>query len=118
SGGAGLVAALIAARRGAKVLVLEKTAWIGGSAAISGGGIWIPCNHLAREAGLKDSPEEAIAYVRALVGPQARGDLVEAYVAAGAEMLEFLEREDAAHFRVGDQYGEFHPHLEGASGAG
>lgn len=118
SGGAGLVAALVAAKRGAKVLVLEKTPWLGGSAAISGGGIWIPCNHLARRAGLRDSPEEAVAYVRNLVGPDVREDLVEAYVAAGAEMLEFLEREDAAHFRVGDQYGDFHPQLEGASRAG
>ena len=31
---------------GADVLLIEKTELYGGSSAMSGGSLWIPCNHL------------------------------------------------------------------------
>jgi 3-oxosteroid 1-dehydrogenase len=65
SGCAGLSAALRAAKGGLSVQVLEKTAWLGGTSAMSGSGIWIPANHVARAAGVEDSVEEAIQYIRA-----------------------------------------------------
>ena len=42
SGGAGLVAACVAADRSARVLVLEATDLLGGTTALSGGQLWIP----------------------------------------------------------------------------
>src|SRR5512147_214096 len=65
SGGAGLVAALTAARQGLSVTVLEKTDRLGGTTAMSGAGAWIPANHHAEEAGLEDSKAEALEYIRA-----------------------------------------------------
>src|SRR5258706_15970451 len=38
SGGAGLTAATVAARHGLDVLLVEKTGWVGGPTALSGGG--------------------------------------------------------------------------------
>ena len=65
SGSAGLVAALTAAAQGLSVVVLEKTDRVGGTTAMSGAGTWIPANHLAAAAGIEDSVEEALTYIRA-----------------------------------------------------
>jgi 3-oxosteroid 1-dehydrogenase len=63
SGLGGLSAAITAAERGARVLVLEKFHLLGGVSALSSGQLWLGPNHLAREAGIADSDEEAEAYL-------------------------------------------------------
>ena len=55
SGSAACSAALRAAKGGLKVLVVEKSEWLGGTSAMSGAGIWIPANHVAAQAGIADS---------------------------------------------------------------
>ena len=65
SGAAALSAALSAAVSGAQVLVIEKSEGVGGTSAMSGAGIWIPANHVARARGIQDSCEEAIEYLKA-----------------------------------------------------
>ena len=62
----GLSAAAVGATLGLDVVVVEATDWLGGVAAYSGGVIFAPNNHLAREAGLADSPELAQQYVEYL----------------------------------------------------
>ena len=66
SGGSGLTAALLAHDRGAKALVLERSDKVGGTTAVSGGGLWIPMNHLMAENGIDDSREEALTYCKRL----------------------------------------------------
>ena len=89
SGNGALTAALCAYEFGVRdVLVVEKTAQYGGTSATSGGGIWIPCNRYAREAGAEDSLDAAREYLRAtipagLVPPA----LLETYVVQGPRML-------------------------------
>ena len=65
SGAAALSSALTSALGGASVLVLEKSDKLGGTSAMSGAGVWIPANHLAAEAGIDDSVEEAVEYLHA-----------------------------------------------------
>src|SRR5262245_18258901 len=55
AGAAGMVAALTAANRGLRAVVVEKAATFGGSTARSGGGIWLPGNEVLAKAGLRDS---------------------------------------------------------------
>ena len=42
SGGAGLTAAILAHDRGARVTIVERSDKVGGTTAVSGGGLWIP----------------------------------------------------------------------------
>src|SRR5215216_2348107 len=94
SGAAGLAAALTAAVGGARVTVLEKAAVLGGTTAMSGAGIWIPANHHMRAAGLDDSPDEALAYLRATAPPgwqNAEEALWQAFAAHAPPMLALLE---------------------------
>jgi len=55
AGGAGLAAAASAHENGAKVIVLEKQATVGGSTALSGGGISAPGTRFQEERGIKDT---------------------------------------------------------------
>jgi len=65
SGAGAMTAALVARQEGLDVLVAEKTEHFGGSSAYSGGGLWVPNNPLMAEAGLRDSLEDARAYMQA-----------------------------------------------------
>src|SRR5690242_340428 len=93
SGSAACSAALRAAKGGLKVLVIEKSEWLGGTSAMSGAGVWIPANHVAAGAGIADSREDALTYLRA-AAPQgwARKEdaLWSAFVRAAPDMLRFL----------------------------
>jgi 3-oxosteroid 1-dehydrogenase len=91
AGGAGLTAALVAAVEGARVVVLEKTELVGGTAALSGGGVWIPLNDHLADVGIEDSREQALSYLRAIGGQQTDEAILEVLVDRGAEMLRFLE---------------------------
>jgi succinate dehydrogenase/fumarate reductase flavoprotein subunit len=92
SGGAALAAATLARDGGADVLVLERAGQLGGTTAVSGGGVWIPCNPHLRKLGETDSREEALAYIRALTkGSEADPSLIEVYVDTAAEMIAYLE---------------------------
>ncbi len=60
AGGAGLSAAVEAAMSGAKVAVLEKTAFSGGNTLVSGGALNIPGTPLQKEKGVEDSVQKFI----------------------------------------------------------
>ena len=101
SGAAGLSAALCASANGSRVLVLEKSALIGGTTALSGGGIWVPCHHHQAGIGATDSREDALAYIRA-IAPQGWHNVEEplwvAFVDHAPEMLAFLESKSPLRF--------------------
>lgn len=103
SGSAGLVAALTAAAQGLSVVVLEKTGSLGGTTAMSGAGTWVPANHLAAAAGIEDSVEEALTYIRA-AAPEGwaatEEPLWRAFVAAAPEMLRFVEARTPLRFAL------------------
>lgn len=57
AGGAGLVAAASAKQNGAEVIVLEKLAMVGGSTALSGGGVSATGTKFQEAEGIEDSKE-------------------------------------------------------------
>ncbi|MDQ0467909.1 FAD-dependent oxidoreductase [Labrys wisconsinensis] len=106
SGSAALSAALRAAAGGLDVLVLEKTGWLGGTSAMSGAGVWLPANPIAKAAGLDDSPEEALAYLRAVSPPgwQVEEDrLWQAFAEAAPRLAAFLIERTPLRFELIDE---------------
>jgi 3-oxosteroid 1-dehydrogenase len=99
SGGAGLTAAILAHDNGAKVAVLERSDKVGGTTAVSGGGLWIPMNHHMAAAGVQDSREEALAYCKRLTAGRAPDELVEAFVDTGHELVRYLEEHTPVRFK-------------------
>ena len=94
SGAAGLSAALAAAVDGATVIVLEKSHVLGGTTAMSAAGTWVPANHHMLAAGLSDSAEETLTYIRATAPPgwaETEDALWRALAENSAPMLRFLE---------------------------
>lgn len=115
--GTGLVAALAARVAGADVLVLEKRKIVGGTTGHSGGVAWIPNNHVMRAEGLSDDRARARAYLVKLAGGQASDDLIDAFLDAGPEMVDFVERHSPIRWRVSTIMGnnaDYHPEWPGA----
>ena len=108
SGAGGLVGALVAASEGLKVLVVEKSPWYGGTTALSGAGLWAPANLHVLKAGQPDSPEVALEYMSHTVGDRAPRHMQEAFVAAAAPTIAWLEEQGVRfNFMVG--YPDYHP---------
>ncbi|GIJ45176.1 3-oxosteroid 1-dehydrogenase [Virgisporangium aliadipatigenens] len=116
TGAAGLTAAITAADRGLRVLVVESTPRWGGTTAISGGGLWMPGNPLARQEGFEDSAEDALLYMRTVigdVGPASSVERRQAFLDAVPEVYGLLERLGARWVRAAD-YPDYYPDRPGA----
>lgn len=103
SGSAALAAALTTAAAGLSTLILEKSDKLGGTSAMSGGGIWVPANHHARAAGIADSCEEAFRYIRdaAPEGWAASEEpLWRSFAEAAPRMLAFVEENTPLRFAL------------------
>jgi 3-oxosteroid 1-dehydrogenase len=103
SGSAGLAAALTTSAGGLSTAILEKSPMIGGTTALSGAVTWVPANHHARAAGLSDSAEDALDYLRAASPPGWRATeepLWRAFVDAAPRALTFLEAASPLRFSL------------------
>ena len=90
SGSSGCAAALAFHEHGFKTILLEKGAVLGGGTTYSAGGIWIPDNHLQREAGIEDSTEEGAEYLRFLAAGYADEANLRSYIDNGPPALEYF----------------------------
>ncbi len=96
SGVAGLTTALIAAIAGLQVLVLEKTALVGGATSYSSGGAFLPgCHLLPREP----DPEAALNYLAHAMQGRMNRPMVETYLRTGPAALQALEAHTEVRFQ-------------------
>lgn len=100
-GVAGLCATIAASDAGARTLLLESSATLGGTASWSGGALWIPANRQLLAAGGHDSAEQARAYVRACLDGQADDPAVQAYLARADDVVAWLESHTPLTLEVG-----------------
>ncbi len=108
SGAGGLSSAVTAAQLGLKVIVVEKEAQFGGTTAWSGGWMWVPGNHLARAAGLREPPDRPLDYLRHELGERFDEALARTYLAQAPRMLEFFSERTALRFIDGNAIPDFH----------
>jgi succinate dehydrogenase/fumarate reductase flavoprotein subunit len=105
------MAALAAAAGGARVLLVERSARLGGTSALSGGRVWIPASHRG-PAG--DSADRAREYLRGLF-PGRYAHMTEAFLAHGPAMARFVEERTPHRFAACPRYPDYHPGRSGAT---
>jgi succinate dehydrogenase/fumarate reductase flavoprotein subunit len=101
SGAAALVAAIAAHDAGVAVRIVERTDLVGGAAAVSGGGLWVPLNHLGGGS-TPDSREEALAYARRLTDGRADDARVVNFIDSAPRVLRYLTERTPARFSALD----------------
>lgn len=117
SGAGGLLAALVAADRGADTLVIEKEPLWGGTSATSGGGIWIPGSDPAKAAGFTDDLDAAFTYVRGLSADNVPDANIRAYVEEAAPMLRWMMAHTPLDYHA-FPYPDYHAERPGGSPTG
>ncbi|MGO1384313.1 MAG: FAD-binding protein [Arachnia sp.] len=117
-GGTGLFAAIAAATEGLKVLLVEKTECLGGSTAMSGGGLWMPGNAVLRDAGTGDTRERAETYLDALVGDTAPRERRSSYLDHSPAAVDLLQRATPLTFTHMPEYADYRSELDGGSAVG
>ena len=117
SGAGALLAAIRGADEGLRVLVVEKTNLVGGTSAISGGGIWIPDNHDMPRTRLRDSIDAAFKYVKTCAKGLSSDERILAYVETARDMASYLDQIDIP-YRCMPHYSDYYPGVEGAMPGG
>ena len=116
TGNGGLTAAVCNWEMGTKdILIIEKQDKVGGTSATSGGGIWIPNNHYAKEVGAEDNPADAKAYLtNTLFGEDVPEEMIDVYLQKAPEMLKYLHDRTDVRYESLAEYPDYYTNVEGA----
>nr|WP_231862743.1 FAD-binding protein [Sphingorhabdus sp. M41] len=118
AGAAGLTAALAARESGASVRLIEKQDRLGGTAAISGGVVWLPDHDQMAAQGISDSSAEALAYFLSLNHGELDEAVLSAFVTEAGPMLSFLTGIDAIKLTMMPDYPDYYEDRPGAKRGG
>ena len=115
AGGAGLAAALFAAIAGQKVLLVERTEYVGGTTAWSGGTTWIPGTRHAASVNPQDTLADAKRYLDNAIGAHSPAALRQAFLDNGAQAVELLESRSDVHYRAYPKHPDYISELGGST---
>lgn len=115
AGAAGMSAALCAALDGARVLLVERTDYVGGTSALSGGTTWVPGTHHGPAVNPGDTLRDAEAYLDAAIGARAPRSLRQALLRTGPEAVAHVERHSAVKFRPYPTHPDYISELPGST---
>jgi len=118
AGAGGMTAAAVAAAEGLSVLLIEKTEFVGGTTAWSGGMVWIPVNTRMKHAGIDDTLSDAADYLASTVPETDNADLRDAFLARGPEAVEYLEANTEVRLQPVKRYPDYYPEKPGATVGG
>ena len=116
SGAGGLSAAVTAAHAGLDVIVAEKTPFIGGTTAWSGGWLWVPRNPLATEAGIHEEIDEPLNYLAQEIGNRVTDPRIRTFLEVGPEMVAFFRDHSQIDWIDGNKMPDFHDHAGARTG--
>ena len=114
SGGAGFSAALNAAIDGARVLLVERMAHVGGTTALSAATTWVPGTKRGLEVNPDDTPERVATFLNLAVGERSDAKLRQAFIDNGPHAIAKLEANSALQFQVRMLHPDYLSELEGS----
>ena len=115
AGGAGLSAAVFAAIDGAKVLVVERTEFVGGTTAWSAGTTWVPGTHHAAKVNPADTLADAARYLTNAIGERTPFALRQAFLDHGAAAIRQIEDRSEVKFRPYAKHPDYISDLGGST---
>jgi succinate dehydrogenase/fumarate reductase flavoprotein subunit len=120
---AGLSTAVNAAEHGVEVTLLESAPALGGTGKKAAAWAWVPNNHLMQQKGIRDSKEDALAYLARFARPllydeshptlglaEWEHELFEAFYDNGAAALQHLEEIGALSFVHAEETPNYYSH--------
>ncbi|KUI38077.1 3-ketosteroid-delta-1-dehydrogenase [Mycobacterium sp. GA-2829] len=116
--GTGMGAALAAQARGLSVLIVEKSEYVGGSTARSGGALWFPASDIIAGAGGGDTAQRAATYLDAVVDGTAPAARSKAFLDHVDATVDLLRRTTPMRLFWAREYSDYHPERPGGSAAG
>jgi hypothetical protein len=118
AGASGMTAAISAHDHGADVILVEKYATVGGTAAISGGIVWAPKNPHMDKAGIEDSHQAAKSYFQSLGHGDIDEDVLDAFIENAGAAIQFLEDKTPVAFAMLPSYPDYYLDRPGALAGG
>jgi 3-oxosteroid 1-dehydrogenase len=116
--GTGMSAALAAHELGLSVLIVEKSSYVGGSTARSGGALWLPACSVLQEHGANDTTERAVTYLDSVVAGSAPRQRSAGFLTHLSATVEMLRRMTPLRLFWARDYSDYHPEEPGGSAAG
>lgn len=112
SGAAGLTAAIVAASSGLDVIVIEKSEYVGGATAWSGGWVWLP------ESKKENDAHKAKNYLMQALGSDAEQNKIDAFIKNAFELEKFLLEQTPVRFLPDITIPDYHSSIDGYSAGG
>jgi succinate dehydrogenase/fumarate reductase flavoprotein subunit len=116
--GTGMAAALAAHECGLTVLIVEKSSYVGGSTARSGGALWLPASPILAEKGAGDTMQCAQSYLQAVVAGTAPAERSAAYLQNVTSTVNMLLRTTPIRLSWAKDYSDYHPEEPGGTAGG
>ncbi|MCB1466728.1 MAG: FAD-dependent oxidoreductase [Rhizobiaceae bacterium] len=118
AGAAGLAAAIFAALEGRRVVMIERTEYVGGTSAFSAATAWVPNTRLAATINAQDDLDRARCFLDAAVGNRSSKAMRETFLREGPAAIHLLMDRTCVQFRARAFHPDYLSELPGATVAG